>query len=98
MHRVAQRVGFLGPKVSVEKAHSVLLALLPADAETLFNFHKHYYWHGQQICFFLKPNCARCPLKGFCNYYQEHHGEATADALAATPTQWDLAAWGKLPH
>jgi endonuclease-3 len=98
VHRVAQRVGFLGPKVSVEKAHSALLALLPADAETLFNFHKHNYWHGQQICFFLKPNCARCPLKGFCNYYQEHFGEATAEALAATPTQWDPAAWGKLPH
>ena len=98
VHRVAQRVGFLGPKVSVEKAHAVLLALLPADAETLFNFHKHNYWHGQQICFFLKPNCVRCPLKGFCSYYQEHYGEATAEALAATPTQWDAAAWGKLPH
>ena len=80
---VSPRVGFLGPKVSVEKAHSVLLALLPADAETLFNFHKHNYWHGQQICFFLKPNCARCPLKGFCTYYQEHFGPATAEALAA---------------
>jgi endonuclease-3 len=98
VHRVAQRVGFLGPKVSVEKAHSVLLALLPADAETLFNFHKHNYWHGQQICFFLKPNCPRCPLKGFCNYYEEHYGQATAEALAATPTRWDAAAWGKLPH
>ena len=27
VHRVAQRVGFLGPKVSVEKAHAVLLGL-----------------------------------------------------------------------
>ena len=97
VHRVAQRVGFLGPKVSVEKAHGVLLGLLPKDAEQLYNFHKHNYWHGQQICFFLKPNCPRCPLKGFCNYYQEHYGPATAEALAATPTQWD-AAWGKLPH
>ena len=33
VHRVAQRVGFLGPKVSVEKAHAVLLALLPADRD-----------------------------------------------------------------
>ena len=98
VHRVAQRVGFLGPKVSVEKAHAMLLALLPADAEVLFNFHKHNYWHGQQICFFLHPNCARCPLKGFCNYYDEHFGAATVEALAATPAKWDAAAWGKLPH
>ncbi len=97
VHRVAQRVGFLGPKVSVEKAHTVLLALLPAEAETLFNFHKHNYWHGQQICFFLNPNCSRCPMKGFCDYYREHYGPATAEAQAATPAQWDTA-WGKLPH
>lgn len=98
VHRVAQRVGFLGPKASVEKAHAVLLGLLPQNAELLFNFHKHNYWHGQQICFFLKPNCARCPLKGLCNYYQEHFGPATAEALAQTPARWDEAAWGKLPH
>jgi len=100
VHRVAQRVGFLGPKVSVEKAHEVLLNLLhpPLDAEGLFNFHKHNYWHGQQICFFQHPNCPRCPLKGFCAYYQEHFGAATPEALAATPTHWDAAAWGKLPH
>ena len=94
-------MGFLGPKVSVGKAHAVLLALLPADAETRFNFHKHNYWHGQQICFFLNPNCPncpRCPLKGLCDYYLEHHGPATPEALAATPQRWDAAAWGKLPH
>jgi len=100
VHRVMQRLGVIGPKVSVEKAHQVLLDLLKPelDPEGLFNFHKHNYWHGQQICFFLKPNCPRCPLKGFCSYYAEHYGPATAEALAATPAHWDAAAWGKLPH
>ena len=100
VHRVMQRLGVLGPKVSVEKAHDVLLALLKPelDPEGLFNFHKHNYWHGQQICFFQRPNCPRCPLKGFCNYYQEHFGPATAEAIAATSAHWDAAAWGKLPH
>ncbi|RSK35406.1 endonuclease III domain-containing protein [Hymenobacter metallilatus] len=97
VHRVAQRVGMIGPKVSVEKAHHVLLEQLPKDALTLLNFHKHNYWHGQQICFFLKPACARCPLKSFCSYYQEHYGPATPEALAATPAHWDET-WGKLPH
>ncbi|WP_400193693.1 endonuclease III domain-containing protein [Hymenobacter sp. B81] len=89
VHRVAQRVGLIGPKASVEKAHQLLLALLPPDAEVLFNFHKHNYWLGQHICFFARPNCPACPLKGFCNYYLEHYGPATAEALAATPTEWE---------
>lgn len=97
VHRVAQRVGMIGPKVSVEKAHHVLLAQLPKDATVLLNFHKHNYWHGQHICFFAKPNCARCPLKGFCDYYEAHYGPADAAALAATPEHWD-ASWGKLLH
>ncbi|KAA9338421.1 endonuclease III [Hymenobacter busanensis] len=94
VHRVAQRVGMIGPKVSADKAHTVLLALLPADAEALFNFHKHNYWLGQHICFFTKPNCPACPLKSFCNYYLEHYGPADAAALAATPKKWE----GKKQH
>jgi len=97
VHRVAQRVGMIGPKVSVEKSHQLLLAQLPKDPVVLLNFHKHNYWHGQHICFFAKPDCARCPLKGFCNYYEEHYGPATAEALAATPKHWDTA-WGELQH
>ncbi|TGE22850.1 endonuclease III domain-containing protein [Hymenobacter metallicola] len=97
VHRVAQRVGMIGPKVSVEKAHQVLLAQLPQDASILLNFHKHNYWHGQHICFFTKPDCPRCPLKGFCNYYLEHYGPATAEAVVATPRQWDTSR-GTLQH
>ena len=97
VHRIAQRVGMIGPKASADKAHQVLLEQLPKDALTLLNFHKHNYWHGQKICFFAKPDCARCPLKGFCNYYLEHFGPATPEALAATSARWD-AAWGVLPH
>src|SRR6476469_3777228 len=62
VHRVAQRVGMIGPKVSTEKAHHVLLELLPKEADVLLNFHKHNYWLGQHICFFAKPDCPRCPL------------------------------------
>ena len=97
VHRIAQRVGMIGPKASADKAHQVLLAQLPPDPLVLLNFHKHNYWHGQKVCFFSKPACARCPLKGFCNYYREHFGPATPEALAATPARWDLA-WGELAH
>ncbi|AYA38632.1 endonuclease III [Hymenobacter oligotrophus] len=89
VHRVAQRVGLIGPKTSVEKAHQVLLAQLPADAVALLNFHKHNYWLGQHICFFAKPDCPRCPLKGVCNHYLEHYGPADEAALAEVPRSWE---------
>jgi endonuclease-3 len=89
VHRVAQRVGMIGPKTSVEKAHQVLLAELPKDATVLLNFHKHNYWLGQHICFFAKPNCPACPLKGFCNYYLEHYGRADEAAMALVAPRWE---------
>ncbi len=69
--RVSQRVGIIGAKVTAEKAHGILLDMLPKDAPVLFNFHKHLYWHGQRICFWRDPDCPVCPLKEICNYYQE---------------------------
>ncbi|MCC2546878.1 endonuclease III [Hymenobacter sp. BT175] len=97
VHRVAQRVGMIGPKASAEKAHKLLLDMLPPDPVVLLNFHKHNYWHGQHICFFTQPDCPRCPLKDFCNYYLEHYGPATEEALAATPSHWNPT-WGELQH
>jgi len=69
--RVSQRVGIIGAKVTAEKAHTILLERLPKDAPVLFNFHKHLYWHGQRICTWKNPKCEECPLRIFCNYYQE---------------------------
>lgn len=69
--RVSQRVGMIGAKVTAEKAHTILLEMLPREAPTLFNFHKHLYWHGQRICFWKAPNCEACPLQVLCNYYHE---------------------------
>ncbi|MFC5408678.1 endonuclease III domain-containing protein [Larkinella bovis] len=69
VHRVTQRLGILGPKVSAEKAHALLLAYLPPDPAVLFNFHKHFYWHGQRICTWSFPKCSQCVLKNHCDYY-----------------------------
>jgi len=69
--RVTQRIGIIGAKVTAEKAHDILLNMLPQDAPVLFNFHKHFYWHGQRICTWKAPKCPECPLKQICNYYQE---------------------------
>ncbi|MGM9511162.1 endonuclease III domain-containing protein [Larkinella sp. GY13] len=70
VHRVTQRLGILGPKVSAEKAHAILLAYLPQDATVLFNFHRHFYWHGQRVCTWSYPKCPQCVLKTHCDYFQ----------------------------
>lgn len=69
--RVSQRVGLIGAKVTANKAHDLLLQMLPHDATELFNFHKHLFWHGQRICTFYSPKCEQCVLNSFCNYYQD---------------------------
>ncbi len=68
VHRVAQRVGIIGPKTTHDQAHRIFLELLPLDPNILFNYHIHNLWHGQRICFFTNPNCPVCPLNTFCDY------------------------------
>lgn len=69
--RVSQRVGLIGAKVTANKAHTLLLQMLPPEAVELFNFHKHLFWHGQRVCTFYSPKCEACVLSGICNYYQD---------------------------
>lgn len=71
VHRVSLRTGLLAPRASAEKAHTLLLALLPTDPHILFNFHKTCLRHGQMLCTWSAPKCPPCPVKHLCNYYHE---------------------------
>lgn len=70
VHRVSQRLGLIGPRVTPAAAHLLLPALLPHDAHVLFNFHISMLKHGQQICIWSSPRCERCPLTDLCDWYQ----------------------------
>jgi endonuclease III len=70
VHRVSGRLGLIGKKVSADNAHPLLQALLPNDARTIYNFHKGLLRHGQRICVYDHPACARCMITDLCNYYQ----------------------------
>ncbi|GAB3888386.1 endonuclease III domain-containing protein [Spirosoma agri] len=83
VYRVTQRLGVIGPKVSAEKAHAILLAYLPQDAGVLFNFHKHFYWHGQRTCTWYYPKCSECVLQDQCDFY---HADGKM-VLSSTPTR-----------
>lgn len=70
VHRLSIRLGLIGPKVTADNAHALLQALLPNDAQTIYNFHKGLLRHGQRICVYDRPRCEKCSLTDICNYYQ----------------------------
>jgi len=73
VHRVSQRLGLIGPKVSANAAHKLLLDLLPQDPHILYNFHISMLRHGQRLCVWGTPHCERCPLRERCDWYAAHH-------------------------
>ena len=75
-HRVAQRLGLIGPKVGPGPAHAILEGYLPQDwpAQEVYDHHELFMFHGQRCCFDRNPACGRCPLLDLC---------PTGQALAA---------------
>jgi endonuclease III len=84
IHRVSGRLGLIGPKVTADQAHEALQALLPApdDSRTVLAFHRDMLLHGQRICIWRDPRCARCVLRDWCDYYAAHP-EKQAEAASA---------------
>ena len=70
VHRVSGRLGLIGKKVSADAAHTLLQALLPQDARSIYNFHKALLRHGQRICVYERPRCNKCALTDLCDYYE----------------------------
>ncbi|WP_224999669.1 endonuclease III [Cesiribacter sp. SM1] len=91
VHRVSIRVGILPPRTSADKAHKLLLAQLPADADALFTFHKHFFWHGQRVCHAVQPKCYQCVLNDFCSFYQEKAPPPKQQGRIAASGKTDLS-------
>jgi endonuclease-3 len=80
IHRVGMRIGFLPDKISADKAHPVMEAIVPGDDH--YQFHIQLIRHGRTICKARNPLCSKCPLTQYCDYYQtvvksDPSGEAT---------------------
>lgn len=78
VHRVSGRLGVLDEGVSAVRAHRVLLDVLPPEPETLFRYHVGLLRHGQRVCVFRAPRCARCPLRDLCAWYARQRAEDPA--------------------
>jgi endonuclease III len=76
VHRVARRLGLIGPAVSAEDAHRVLEeAVLP---EEVYAFHVNLITHGRRICKAQRPRCEACVLAPKCEFYQAISGQRSA--------------------
>lgn len=69
VHRVAGRIGLIGPKTTAERAHQELPTLLPPDPDVYYNFHVALLTHGRRICTWANPKCEQCVVNDLCDYY-----------------------------
>lgn len=68
IHRLSQRIGFVPVGTSAEKAHPLMEAIVPP--EEYYPFHINLIQHGREICLARRPQCERCPITAYCDYYQ----------------------------
>ena len=68
--RISKRLGLIPSNCSAEKAHQVLLPIVPEGKA--YPFHMNLIYFGRQICDARKPLCERCPLTQHCLYYQDN--------------------------
>jgi endonuclease-3 len=65
--RVAQRLGLIGAKVSVNAAHTALERIIPPEHR--YAMHINLIRHGRRVCHAQRPACERCVLRARCAWY-----------------------------
>lgn len=76
VHRVALRLGLIGPKVNADQAHALFDRVTPP--EWVYPLHVNLIRHGRQICHAQRPACQVCPLYNDCAYVGSVNAQATA--------------------
>jgi endonuclease III len=71
VHRVTQRLGLIGPKVSADQAHAIFARITPP--EWVYPLHVDLISHGRAICHAQRPRCTACTLNDECAYYLLPH-------------------------
>jgi endonuclease-3 len=74
--RTARRLGFIGPKVSADAAHTLFARVTPP--EWVYPLHVNLIRHGRQICHAQRPQCSVCPLYSECAYVGSVNAQETA--------------------
>jgi endonuclease III len=74
LHRVSIRLGLIDEKVDANAAHVLLQSLLPdpTNERDVLAFHRTMLLHGQRICIWRDPRCAKCVIRDWCDYFATH--------------------------
>ncbi|HIF13459.1 MAG TPA: endonuclease III [Dehalococcoidia bacterium] len=64
IYRVARRLGLIGLKTNVDKAHDIMEIQIPPDE--IFRYHTLLITHGRQVCKAQRPLCGECPMADLC--------------------------------
>jgi endonuclease-3 len=64
IHRIALRLGLIGPRVSAEAAHPLLTAMTPPHR--MLEAHLLLIAHGRTTCKARRPLCGECVLLDLC--------------------------------
>ena len=64
--RIANRIG-LSFESDPSKIEQDLLKIFPKN--TLKDINHLFIWHGRNLCTARKPNCNICPIKKYCNFW-----------------------------
>jgi endonuclease-3 len=97
IYRVCKRLGIIGPKVTADKAHDILEALVEPDQ--VYPFHLAFITHGRQVCKAQRPLCANCMVAWSCPSRDQFMGPADSPPAVA-PVSAGRHATGatQLPH
>lgn len=68
VYRVTGRIGLRPMAINVENAHPYLESIFPP--ETYYAGHLNIIRLGREVCHARKPDCAACPLRDVCDYFQ----------------------------
>lgn len=68
IYRVSGRIGLRPAKMGVEQAHLHLAGMFPPDEYG--PAHLNLIRLGREVCHARRPECPRCPVSRWCDYYQ----------------------------
>jgi endonuclease-3 len=66
IHRIALRLGLIGPRVGADAAHPLLTAITPPDR--MLEAHLLLIEHGRRTCKARRPRCEGCVLLDVCPF------------------------------
>jgi endonuclease-3 len=72
--RVTRRLGIIGDRLSLERAHEELERLI--DPGHYYSFHLNLIGHGRRVCVSRRPRCEVCPLQDLCDEYLQQASES----------------------